>query len=86
MPLEKASPGSPGFSRNIATEVNAGKDPKQAVAIAYAKARGDTGEPFATGPSPINQMTHPLDRLFRAADALYARSDAVATGCWEGVD
>lgn len=85
MPLEKAPVGSPGFSRNVATEVNAGKDPKQAVAIAYAKARGDA-ESFATGPSPINQMEHPLERVFRAADAFYARSDAVATGKWDGVD
>ena len=41
MPLERAAPGTPGFSRNVATEVNAGKPEKQAVAIAYNQARGD---------------------------------------------
>ena len=38
MPLEKAKPGTPGFSRNVATEVKAGKPVKQAVAIAYKQA------------------------------------------------
>jgi hypothetical protein len=42
MPLEKAAPGSLGFGRNIATEIKAGKPPKQAEAIAYSKARGDS--------------------------------------------
>lgn len=42
MPLEKAKEGTPGFSRNIATEMKAGKPQKQAVAIAYNKARGDS--------------------------------------------
>lgn len=37
MPLENAKPGTPGFSRNIATEIRAGKPEKQAVAIAYSK-------------------------------------------------
>ena len=41
MPLEKAPVGSPGFGRNIATEIKAGKKPAQAEAIAYSKARGD---------------------------------------------
>lgn len=37
MPLEYgAKPGSPGFSRNVAAEVAAGKPQKQAVAIAYS--------------------------------------------------
>lgn len=38
MPLEKAKPGTPGFGRNIATEIKAGKKPAQAEAIAYSKA------------------------------------------------
>ena len=42
MPLEKAKEGTPGFSRNIATEMKAGKPQKQAVAIAYNKAREDS--------------------------------------------
>lgn len=41
MPLENAKPGTPGFGRNIAREIEAGKPPKQAEAIAYSKARGD---------------------------------------------
>lgn len=44
MPLEKAKEGTPGFSRNIATEMKAGKPQKQAVAIAYNKARGDAAK------------------------------------------
>lgn len=44
MPLEKAAVGTPGFSRNIATEIKAGKPQKQAVAIAYNKARGDASK------------------------------------------
>lgn len=39
--LEPAKPGTPGFGRNIAREIEAGKPPKQAEAIAYSKARGD---------------------------------------------
>lgn len=45
MPLEHAQPGTPGFSKNVEAEVTAGKDPKQAVAIAYSMARGDAEEP-----------------------------------------
>jgi hypothetical protein len=41
MPLKEGS-SSEVRSENIATEIRAGKDPKQAAAIAYAKARGDT--------------------------------------------
>lgn len=53
MPLEAgAKPGSPGFSRNVATEVRAGKPVKQAAAIAYAKARGDAEK----RPPPRSQL------------------------------
>ena len=38
MPLENAPVGSPGFGRNVKTEMKAGKKQKQAVAIAYSKA------------------------------------------------
>lgn len=41
MPLESAKEGTPGFGRNVAREIEAGKPEKQAVAIAYSKARGD---------------------------------------------
>jgi hypothetical protein len=38
MPLHKgAKPGSKGFGENIATEIRAGKPPKQAQAIAYSE-------------------------------------------------
>lgn len=37
MPLENAPVGSPGFERNIKTEIEAGKPQRQAVAIAYQK-------------------------------------------------
>lgn len=44
MPLTNSKPGTPGFSKNIATEIRAGKPKDQAVAIAYSKARGDVQE------------------------------------------
>ena len=40
MPLIKgAKPGSKGFKKNIRTEIHAGKEPKQSVAIAYSESR-----------------------------------------------
>ena len=40
MPLIKnAKPGSKGFGKNIATEENSGKKPKQAIAIAFSEAK-----------------------------------------------
>jgi hypothetical protein len=39
MPLIKgAKPGSKNFGKNIAAEENAGKKPKQAIAIAFSEA------------------------------------------------
>jgi len=38
MPLKK-SPSKEAFRKNVATEVKAGKPPKQAVAIAYSVKR-----------------------------------------------
>ena len=40
MPLKEGS-SRETISQNIATEIRAGKPPKQAAAIAYSKARGD---------------------------------------------
>ncbi len=57
MPLENAKEGTPGFSRNVATEIKAGKPEKQAVAIAYEKARGDA--------APIDIMRRKLSELQR---------------------
>jgi hypothetical protein len=40
MPLIKgAKPGTKNFGKNIAAEENAGKKPKQAIAIAFSEAR-----------------------------------------------
>lgn len=39
MPLIPAGRSTPGFGNNVATEVNAGKPQKQAVAIAYSEAK-----------------------------------------------
>lgn len=41
----EAGSSQAAISKNIATEINAGKDPKQAAAIAYSKARGDADAP-----------------------------------------
>jgi hypothetical protein len=43
MPLESGKSKN-SFKKNVATEVNAGKPTKQAVAIAYAKQRGDEAQ------------------------------------------
>lgn len=45
MPLEEGSSRAV-ISHNIATEIRSGKDPKQAAAIAYSKARGDSDCPI----------------------------------------
>jgi hypothetical protein len=80
MPLENAPVGSPGFGRNVATEIKAGKPQKQAVAIAYRQAgeRKD-GTDLASG-IPLNAK---LDDCIRMADALYARADAMSEGRWD---
>jgi len=59
MPLhEGAKPGSKEFSENVATEVKAGKPQKQAVAIAYAKARNDMSD------GKFKELKDLLDQFF----------------------
>ena len=53
------------ISRNIATEIRAGKKPAQAEAIAFSKARGDS-------------VAARVDAMVAATDALVKRLDAVA--------
>ena len=36
--IKGAKPGTKGFKKNIKTEIEAGKPPKQAVAISYSEA------------------------------------------------
>lgn len=84
MPLDpNAKPGSEGFSRNVATEVRAGKPEKQAIAIAYREARADALQPspFA-GPAEMRAkkmsvLAYGVDALSSRMDALAARVDAV---------
>ena len=65
MPLETGS-SQATISKNIATEVRAGKPVKQAAAIAYSKARGDE-----------NASWHErLDSLVSACNTLVKRCDA----------
>jgi len=57
MPLEKAPVGSPGFGRNIKTEMEAGKPQKQAIAIAYKESGEKQGKDcMATGKDAMNPM------------------------------
>jgi hypothetical protein len=52
MPLQEGS-SREVISANIATEIRAGKDPKQAAAIAYSKARGDDDDSRADDASSL---------------------------------
>src|SRR6185369_10410618 len=65
---ESAKPGSKEFSENVATEVEAGKPVKQAVAIAYKEARSDSIE----GAPRASEATH------RAAGILYKTPEGQA--------
>lgn len=58
MPLhEGAKPGSEGFGENIATEINAGKKPKQAEAIAYSES-GEHHKPKKNGMKKESHHRH----------------------------
>lgn len=56
MPLIK-SKSKKAFTRNVKTEIAAGKPPKQAVAIAYATQREAGGRKAAVKGRPANKTT-----------------------------
>lgn len=64
MPLQSGS-SREVISANIAKEVRAGHDPRQAAAIAFSKARGDT---------PSGQLMSALDAVVTRFDALEKRT------------
>jgi hypothetical protein len=68
MPLEHSA-SREAISRNIATEVNAGKPQKQAEAIAFSVARKND-----TGADDMERAT--LDAVLRDCEALHGRMDA----------
>lgn len=67
MPLLEGS-SKETISKNIATEVRANKDPKQAAAIAYSKARQDFE-------AKLDAVCAGIDALKTRVDALCARQD-----------
>jgi len=68
MPLKEGS-SRETISQNIATEIRAGKDPKQAAAIAYSKARGDE----ETVASRLDALSQQLDGLASRLDVAESR-------------
>lgn len=77
MPLEKgAAPGSKGFGQNIATEITAGKPPKQAEAIAYREARADALQPSPFA-GPAEMRAKKMNVLAYGVDALAQRLDSI---------
>jgi len=74
MPLEPGS-SQEVISRNIATEVRSGKDPKQAAAIAYSKAREDADHDHVTvGKGPLSRVVS----VGMMMDAIQCAADQVA--------
>lgn len=76
MPLKEGS-SRETISQNIATEVRAGKDPKQAAAIAYSKARGDDLEPVRAAGVMV---------MAKTGNVLFLRRTMSAPdfpGCWD---
>lgn len=74
MPLE-AGTSRATFSHNVATEIAAGKPQKQAVAIAYSKARGD-GDKYASALEAAGEIANRFGALSRRADALFEKRQA----------
>jgi hypothetical protein len=68
MPLSTGT-GKEARQENIATEIRAGKDPKQAVAIAYHQQRSNAAKKANAGDSaPVLQTLH--DSLCNLRDAI----------------
>jgi hypothetical protein len=69
MPLESGS-SQETISKNIATEIRAGKSKEQAAAIAYSKARGDV---MSSDAEKLDQIVSKTDSLSKRMDAFMAR-------------
>lgn len=74
MPLAEGSSRAT-ISKNIATEVRAGKDPKQAAAIAYSKARGDA-DVASLDPVRLDAVCDAVGKLAARFDAYCERRDS----------
>lgn len=75
MPLEHGQ-SKAAFSQNVKTEMAAGKPQKQAVAIAYAKKRGDTATDPGVSPLSDAEMCK-LDAACARFDNMDSRLDAM---------
>ena len=69
MPLETGK-SKEALSRNIATEIKVGKPKEQAVAIAYAKQRGDSSSLAALDPVKLDACAAKADALLKRMDSL----------------
>lgn len=68
MPLEEGK-SQEVISRNIATEIRHGHDPKQAAAIAYSKARGDKLSAACDSAARLSARCDAADEMYATADA-----------------
>jgi len=70
MPLESGA-SRKAFSHNVVTEIAAGKPQKQAVAIAYSKARGDADRENAARQAKEDDRFNKLESgVMKLADVL----------------
>lgn len=67
MPLESGK-SKEAFSHNVSTEVKAGNPQKQAVAIAYSKARGDSSNVAALDPVKLDACISKMDSIAKRFD------------------